>query len=135
MNLPESVHFVLSQREIFGEHFYQRLLAQHPAMQTYFDGIDMSHQAVLLTMQLTVIEAYRRTQSPAAKKYLQILGTRHHERGIPQSTYAQFRDVLIETLQQFHQDDWTEELHAEWTDAINSASERMFEGYDRHFHM
>ena len=74
-------------------------------------------------------------QVPAAKIYLQMLGTKHKDRGIPKEANARFRDVLLDALEQFHGADWSEDLGSRWREAINSSVNKMFEGYEKCFHV
>jgi hemoglobin-like flavoprotein len=133
MDMHESLQRILASKQVIGDAFYEALLARHPEFGPYFEGIDLRRQAVVLTMQLTVIDGYHRLGSPPARLYLQYLGTKHHSLGIPQELYGSFRDTLLEVLQRFLEGDWTEELAREWKTAIDGASAVMFEGYSKHF--
>jgi hemoglobin-like flavoprotein len=95
----------------------------------------MHHQAVVLTMQLSVIDVFYTRGTPASDKYLQVLGTRDKDRGIPREHYVKFRDVLLDALERFHGSDWSESLAGHWKKAIDQAAEKMFEGYESRFHM
>lgn len=44
-----------------------------------------------------------------------------------------FRDVLLETLGRSFGPVWNEELAAQWGDALNVATEKMLEGYEKDF--
>jgi hemoglobin-like flavoprotein len=132
MDMHASLQRILAGKQVIGDSFYEALLARHPEFRPYFEGIDLRRQAVLLTMQLTVIEGYHRLRSPPARLYLQYLGTKHYKRGIPQEVYGPFRDTLLEVLQRFLEEDWTEGLATEWKTAIDDASAVMFEGYSKH---
>jgi hemoglobin-like flavoprotein len=133
MDLHESLQRILASKQVIGDSFYEALLARHPEFGPYFEGIDLRRQAVLLTMQLTVIESYHRLRSLSTRLYLQYLGTKDHSLGIPQERYGPFRDTLLEVMQRFLEDEWTEELGSEWKTAIDEASAVMFEGYKKHF--
>ena len=129
MDMHGSLQRILASKQIIGDLFYEALLLRHPEIRPYFEGIDLRRQAVLLTMQLTVIDGYHLYRSPAAGRYLQYLGTKHRDRGVPQDLYGPFRDTLLEVLQRFLEDDWTEGLAEEWKTAIDGAAAVMFEGY------
>ncbi|RIK77993.1 MAG: hypothetical protein DCC68_16110 [Planctomycetota bacterium] len=132
MTITQSVDQVLQSRELLGNTFYDVFFRRYPEVQRYFAGVNLVRQGVLLTMALVVIEQYYTRSYPATHHYLQHLGARHGERGIPASTYPQFRDTLLETLSLFHGDDWTKELAAQWHAAIDKTSQAMLEGYDKH---
>jgi hemoglobin-like flavoprotein len=133
MNIRESVQRIHDSQDNFGDRFYQRFFERQPAAKKFFREIHLPRQAVILTMQLSVIQAYYHGNSRAAGQYLQILGSRHRALGVPRELYPEFRDTLLETLEGFLGDDWTAELATEWRAAIDAASEKMFEGYDHHY--
>jgi hemoglobin-like flavoprotein len=133
MDLHESLQRILASKQVLGDAFYEALFARHPEFRPYFEGVDLRRQAVVLTMELTVIDNYHRLRSPSARLYLRYLGTKHHDRGIPQELYGPFRETLLEVLQQVLGQGWTEELAREWKTAIDDASAVMFEGYSERF--
>jgi nitric oxide dioxygenase len=110
--------------------FYERLLAQHADLREYFHHVDINHQAVLFTMQLSVIEAFHVRRATVAELYLQQLGTKHKNRGIPKEVYPRFSEVLLDTLEQFHGTDWSDDLRHQWREAIDSSVNKMLEGYE-----
>jgi hypothetical protein len=59
------------------------------------------------------------------------LGETHRERGIPKDLYEQWRDAMLETLYQFHGDQWDLKLATQWHEAIEGAIKVMFQGYQR----
>ncbi len=129
MQIDESLDRILESQEIFGEAFYEVFLSTYPEVQEFFHGVDMQRQAVLLTMALTVVEQNYSDGHLTTKKYLRYLGRQHDERGIPKSLYSQWRDAMLETLYQFHGDDWDQQVAKQWREAIESAIQVMFEGY------
>ena len=133
MDLHESLQRILASKQVIGDSFYEALLARYPEFGPHFEDIDLRRQAVLLTMQLTVVESYRRLRSLPVRLYLQYLGTKHHSLGIPRELYGPFRDTLLGVLQRFLEDEWTEELASEWKTAIDEASAVMFEGNEKQF--
>jgi hemoglobin-like flavoprotein len=133
MDMHESLQRILASNQVIGDSFYQALLAGHPEIRPHFEAVDLGQQAVLLTMQLSVIETYHRLRGPSLRLYLQYLGTKHHAHGVPKELYGPFRDTLLEVLGQFLEKDWTEELANEWKTAIDGASAVMFEGYAKRF--
>jgi hemoglobin-like flavoprotein len=133
MDMHESLQRILASKQVLGDAFYEALFARHPEFRPHFEGLDLRRQAVLLTMELAVIDSYHRLRSPSARLYLQYLGTKHRERGIPRELYGPFRDTLLEVLLRFLGQGWTEGLAAEWKTAIDDASAVMFEGYATHF--
>ena len=133
MELRDSIRQVQAAKPVFGSAFYERLFHRHPALQEFFRDITMEHQASVLTMQLSVVEAYYVDESLAAENYLRLLGTKHLDRGIPPDAYPHFRDVLVESLEEFHGTSWTDELGAKWRDAIDRSVAVMLEGYEHRY--
>jgi hemoglobin-like flavoprotein len=133
MDMHQSFERILASKQVIGDLFYEALFTRHPEIRPFFEGIDLRRQAVLLTMELSVIDAFHRFRNGPARLYLQYLGTKHHHRGIPLELYSPFRDTMLEVLQRFLEGDWTEELATEWKTAIDDASAVMFEGYSKHF--
>ena len=86
-------------------------------------------------MQLSVIEAFYVRESEAAAMYLQLLGTKHKDRGIPEDAFPRFCAVLLDALRQFHGPDWTDELARQWREGIDSSTKKMLEGYQNRFHI
>jgi hemoglobin-like flavoprotein len=127
--MTESLKLVQASKPIFGHLFYERLFAQHPAIEQFFRHTTIDHQAAILTMELSVIEAFVVRRSPAAELYLQLLGTKHKDRGIPEEAYPLFRDVLLSSLQQFHGADWSDDLEQRWRTAIDASVAKMLDGY------
>ena len=133
MDINESVHRILEHRESLADLFYLVFLDRYPDVRQHFQGVNLEHQAVLLTMALLVIERHYTASYPATEMYLKYLGTKHCQRGIPPDLYPHFRDAMLATLERFHSKDWTESLAKQWTEAIEGAIEKMLEGYKQHY--
>lgn len=132
MNIDESLELILKRRDVAADLFYLVFLDSFPEVQQYFAGVNLRRQAVLLTMALMVVKNHFTGDYPATGLYLQYLGTKHHERGIPQDLYSKFRVALLQTLESLHGSDWSEHLAAQWQQAIEKATEEMFKGYSEH---
>jgi hemoglobin-like flavoprotein len=129
MDIEQSIHELLAQKDTVIRLFYDRFLAQYPEVSEYFAGIDLDQQAITLTMALVTVENYFSHAYPATRHYLRVLGHRHHLRRIPADLYPKFCDCLLKTLQEFHGNDWGVELSTQWCDALEIASRTMLEGY------
>ena len=130
MNLAESVNAIVARPELVTDLFYIKYLDRYPDLQQYFVGVEMEHQAVLLKMALTVVQQYHEHGYPAAEQYLLVLGHKHALRQVPKSLYADWRDCLLDTLEQFLGDQWDDALEEDWTAAIDSATTVMHRGYE-----
>ena len=67
----------------------------------------------------------------ATRQYLNVLGTRHAGKGVPRELYPTFQEILLVALEEFHGKDWSDGLARQWQEAIESAVQLMFEGYDQ----
>ncbi len=112
------------------ELFYAEFLTRYPDVKHYFDGVEMQHQATILRMSISIVAQYGQFQFPAVHDYLTILGYRHRQREIPTDLYADWRDCMLDTLEQFHNDEWNPELEYDWRQAIDSSISAMQEGYE-----
>lgn len=130
MNIAESVEKLLSAEAVIVCSFYHIFFRNHPEVQHHFEGVDIEHQALLLTNALNVVELHHRRQFPALKKYLKKLGHQHQEMSIKPGEYSKFRSSLLEMLGEFHGDDWDDKLAAEWSIAIDEAIELMLGAYE-----
>ena len=93
----------------------------------------MKVQASIVTMALASVEAYYTHHFPATGHYLRVLGQRHSDDGIQPDDFAKFRDVLLETLEEFHGADWNRALEDDWRDALQLAISTMLEGDQQNY--
>lgn len=135
MDIQESLDRILHDKESLTDLFYRAFLDRHPEARAYFDRTNLLYQSMNLTIALMVIVKDYTRSSRTTEMYLNYLGTKHHDRGVPQEMYPKFRDALLATLGQFHDKDWTPELAAQWQEVFDRASEKMFVGYHQHFHV
>ena len=129
MDLEASVQRILDRGKNLADLFYCVFLDRYPELRRHFTAVDLSHQAALLTMALQVIAEHHLRHSPAAAEYLLVLGHRHHAWGIELDEFPKFRDCLLDTLQQFHGQDWHDALARQWRAAIDEAIDTMRAGY------
>lgn len=128
--IRESLHRILAcERPRLGELFYPRFLAACPAAGEFFLGTNMQMQANILINSLQMVVALSQHNYPAAKSYLKIIGHRHFQRQIPEAHYAAFRDAMLDALEEFHAEDWNDELARDWRLAFDDATVAMLQGY------
>jgi hemoglobin-like flavoprotein len=135
MDIQESMHRLLQSKEMFGSLFYEVFFTRCPEARAYFAGINMQHQSALLTIALKVLEAYHTDSYPAMAEYLKYLGHKHHMRAVLPELYPQWRDALLDTLEQFHGDDWSEAVSRQWREAFEKAYQVMLVGYQEPVHV
>jgi len=129
MDIHESVDRILGSEEVLGDMFYDTFLNRFPHVQQYFEGVNLRRQAVMLMMALLVVEQFETEKYPTTTKYLQELGAKHDELGIPKETYPYFREALLDTLARHLGSNWDDSLAQQWTSAIDNATEQMLKGY------
>jgi len=131
MDITASVETILSRKDVMADLFYQIFLDRYPDIRKFFVQVDLQQQAVMLTMALMVVEHHFTRSYPATEHYLKVLGHRHHEYGIPPEIYPGFCDCLLETLEQFHGNQWDVPLADQWREALTGATAAMLEGYQK----
>jgi hemoglobin-like flavoprotein len=130
MLFRDSVNRVIDQEqgERFADRFYVKLFELFPEMEQFFRDLDMKRQAAMLTMSLQVVAQHYRRPQRNTRDYLIVLGERHHQRGISRGEYRKFQHALLETLAEFHGEQWTSELADTWNTAFSRAIDVMLEG-------
>jgi hemoglobin-like flavoprotein len=135
MDIHESVHEILQRKESFADVFYLVFLEDYPEVRQHFAHVNFKHQSVLLTMALLVMERHFAHQYPSTEMYLNYLGTKHDDRGIPPQQYPMWREALLKTLERFHGQAWDDRLATQWREAIDAAIAAMIQGYRKHYHV
>lgn len=130
MDIAESGQAILRGNGTISCLFYEKYLDRYPGVGQFFLQTEMSHQVVMLRLALTMVEQYYRNRYPAMEDYLRIVGFRHKRREISPGLYSDWRDCMLDTLEEFHGKDWSGSLEQQWTEAINLAVDRMLEGYE-----
>ena len=134
MDLYESVDCILAEGTALTDRFYEILFQRHPEARALFDKTHMSAQSVMLSAAL-MVSKHSPEYPLATRQYLNLLGTRHARKGVPRELFPAFQEVLLVALEEFHGPDWNDGLSGQWRDAIESAVQLMFEGYDRRAHV
>ena len=135
MTIQDSLSRVLEHREGVADLFYQMFFERHPEAQSYFTGVNLKYQVVLLTMALMVVERHYENAYLATELYLKYLGHKHHLRNVPEDLYPKWIDSLLAALEKFHGADWDAAVADEWRAALDQATEVMIAGYREPVHM
>ena len=131
MDLNTSLERILQSGDKFGHLFYRMFFERYPEAKAYFDGSDMQRQSLMLTVSLKLMGEYHAKGYAAIEHYLQHLGTRHSDRGIPREIYSKWCDALLAALAEFHGGEWSDGLADEWRESVDRMSAVMFAGYER----
>ncbi len=130
MTLHESIDRILAEGTKLTDRFYELFLERHPEARALFDKKHMSTQSVMLSVAL-MVNKHSPDHPQGTRHYLNVLGTRHARKGVSRDLYPAFQEIFLEALEEFHGQDWTEELSREWREANEKAVQLMFEGYDQ----
>lgn len=107
----------------FLERFYASFVGSHPEIAAIFRGRDMSLiQAKLLTT-LDMLDGSA-ANNPGLGMYLELLGRVHARLNISQAMFAQWRDALLETIEECDLD-LSDEDRAAWRFVVGELIERM----------
>ena len=129
MDIQASLDQLLQSQQVVVEQFYELFFERCPEAAAFFNDVDLSRQSLLLTMGLNVVVTHYRNPSPATAQYLQILGSKHRDLGIPQELFERFCEALLEFLAGFHGESWSEGLADQWRQALRDATKIMLSGY------
>ncbi len=129
MDILLSLDQLLQSQQSVVQQFYRLLFQRCPEAERFFDAVEVGRRALLLSMGLNVVVTHYRNPCPATAQYLQILGSKHRDLGIPQELFGRFCDTLIEFLADFHGQQWSEELESQWRQALREAVKIMVSGY------
>ena len=134
MTLTESVDRILSEGTTLTDRFYELFFERHPEARALFDKTHMSAQSVMLSAALMVTKHYP-DYPLATRQYLNVLGTRHARKDVPRELYPAFQEIFLVALEEFHGEDWNDDLSRQWREALESVVQLMFDGYDHRAHV
>lgn len=129
MTIDQSIHQLLAQEQTVIRFFYNSFLDDYPEVRDYFGAIDLNQQTTTLRMALVLVDKNFTHRYRATQEYLQLLGHRHHLRGISTQLVPKFCDCLLKTLEKCHGNSWDSQVAQQWRTALQSASQAMLDGY------
>jgi hemoglobin-like flavoprotein len=122
-SLEASFDLVLERCPEFGARFYERLFTSFPNLRAMFPT-DMKAQEKKLTDTLGfVIHSLR--DPPTLQQSFRVLGERHAAMGVRREQYAPVIACLVRTMAEALGNDWTDELQADWLQALRLVAEAM----------
>jgi serine phosphatase RsbU (regulator of sigma subunit)/hemoglobin-like flavoprotein len=129
MNIEYSLSEILSRTDRrFTEGFYAALFARYPRLDRLFRETDMRSQSAMLTVALQILVHWHLKRTPAGEIYVRHLGEKHASMGLVAEDYADFGEVLLESLADFHGQHWTQALADQWRSALSDGVRLMLEG-------
>lgn len=125
--LQRTIKKVKPETEEFAVKFYENLFLDYPQFQPLFSRIDMSEQRKHLVRALMLtVENFRDAET--VKDALKPLGARHATYGATQNLYPLFCKTLLKTFESYLGEEWTPEVEAAWTNALDAIAQLMLEG-------
>ena len=111
----------------FAASFYQNLFRAYPKVRPMFAKTNMAKQQQKLLQSLVLlVENVRRPST--LKPVLKGLGAKHKNYGVIVKHYPLVGEILLQTLEEYLQEDWTEEVKEAWTDTYLAVSQIMLSG-------
>lgn len=127
MNLvSEGINRITPRAVVFGADFYDRLFARAPALRARFP-VEMAPQILKLMQTLTSLTDYLNDPQSTAKN-LRRLGAHQGHLGAGKADYDLVRDVLLETLENWLEQDFTPEARLAWTETLDAVNAEMLAG-------
>ncbi|MEY8240663.1 MAG: globin domain-containing protein, partial [Cycloclasticus sp.] len=113
--------------EMIGQ-FYTRLFERYPGVIPMFENTTQAQQVTKLVAAIKLtIENLRNPDTLVG--VLLAMGERHQGYGAEEGHYIAVRDTLLEVMQQYAGDQWTEEINDAWTGALNLIADTMLSAY------
>lgn len=106
--------------------FYDALFAEHPEVRPIFPEEMTGQRRHLLTALALIVRHLDDLDS--LRTPLMKLGARHAAYGAQRPHYPVVRDTLLRVMAEIAGPRWTDQLHDDWTIAINAIAETMIGG-------
>lgn len=131
IKLIEGSFATLSDRadELAGR-FFNVLFEQHPGLTTFFDNVDPDEQRQNLVSALHYVVTHLR-KPKLLSKVLTDLGKRHEEYSAAAEHYPLLVEILLDVMEEFAGDLWTDKVHQAWKDGLDSVTQIMFHAYEQ----
>ncbi|MEM9540942.1 MAG: mechanosensitive ion channel domain-containing protein [Cyanobacteria bacterium P01_E01_bin.42] len=113
----------------FAASFYDNLFKLYPRTRSFFGRTDMKKQQDKLLASLVLL--VENVRDPVTlKPVLYNLGAKHKGYGVAAKHYPAVGDALLQTFEQYLQEDWTAEVKQAWVDTFQAITQIMLEGAD-----
>ncbi len=126
--IENSFQTVAKQGELFVNTFYGTLFNEYPETQQLFTDRAASQRKKLLLSLTTIVGAL--DNPDVLVPYLEQLGSIHQKHHVTPYYYEAFRRVLLQSLAQFLEPHWNEELEQAWGEAYDTVAEIMLKYYE-----
>ncbi len=119
--LTETIRYIVHRSEEFTDAFYLRLFERHPQIRERFTRLDRPAQRAKLWAALTTLS----NAGSAIPGLVQYLGVSHRIEDVQPKDYDGFVAILLETLEQFAGDSWSDQLAEAWTSVMREVADAM----------
>jgi len=113
--------------EMVGQ-FYTNLFERFPSVIPMFENTTQAQQVTKLVGALKLAIANLRKPDKLVDA-LKAMGERHQAYGAEADHYQAVNETLLEVMQQYAGDSWTEEVNDAWTRALNLIADTMLSAY------
>ncbi|MCK4743225.1 MAG: PAS domain-containing protein [Sulfuriflexus sp.] len=110
------------------KRFYEELFARYPAVKPMFANTTPAKQQKKLVAALVlVVKSLRKPD--ALVEVLKNLGGTHQGYGAEPAHYEAVASTMLDVMEEFAGDLWTDEVHAAWQKALETIATTMLTGY------
>jgi hemoglobin-like flavoprotein len=111
------------------DRVYASLFTKRPDAEELFGTYSRASQERMMTETLTAV-LYILDREPWLDEYVHAMGSRHQfSYETPTDLYAPYADAVLEAVAAVSGPQWTSELAAAWTAALDQVNEMMTAGY------
>ncbi len=128
--IEESFAALVPHADDLARRFYEELFDRHPEVKPLFENISLPQQRKKLVVALSAVVGHIR-EPENLKKILIDLGAKHQDYGAEPGHYQAVAETLLDVMEEFAGDAWTQEVHDNWSEALNMVASTMLSGYKR----
>ncbi len=110
------------------KRFYEELFARHPAVKPMFANTTQAKQQKKLVAALVLVVKNLR-KPEALVDVLTNLGATHQGYGAEPAHYEAVASILLDVMEEFAGDLWTDDVQSAWQQALETISTTMLNGY------
>jgi methyl-accepting chemotaxis protein len=110
--------------------FYEELFSRYPEVVPLFKNTDKQRQARKLIGALKLIMDNLNNVDALAKALTE-MGKRHQHYGAVEGHYGAVANTLLDVMQEFAGEAWTQEIHDAWSHALGTIAEVMLKAYGK----
>lgn len=128
--LEDSFNLLLPQIDQVVGKFYDELFSRYPGVVPLFKNTDKRKQSQKLKAALGLVMKNLNNVDTLAKALTE-MGRRHQNYGAIEAHYGAVADTLLDVMQEFAGEAWTQEVHDAWSHALGTIAEVMLKAYEK----